>query len=140
MDEQRRLFVGWLATLPFWSLVWGVAQAAQVEAAEPQPQWYQLNEFFVAGFQFYEGVDLIEDIKVGDRFELIPEPENAYDSLAVRIEYQGVKIGYIPRRENKTLHLLLRQGAKLHAEAIYVAPEEMPWEMLELRVRYKISA
>ncbi|HND21753.1 MAG TPA: HIRAN domain-containing protein [Acidobacteriota bacterium] len=140
MDEQRRLFVGWLATLPFWSLVWGVAQAAQVEAAGPQEQWYQLNEFFVAGFQFYEGVDLIEDIKIGDRFELIPEPENAYDSLAVRIEYQGVKIGYIPRRENKTLHLLLRQGAKLHAEAIYVAPEEMPWEMLELRVRYKISA
>ena len=139
MDEQRRLLVGWLATLPFWSLAWGVAQATQVEAAQPQEQWYQLNKFFVAGFQFYEGVDLIEDIKIGDRFELIPEPENAYDSLAVRIEYQGVKIGYIPRRENKTLHLLLRQGAKLHAEAIYVAPEEMPWEMLELRVRYKLS-
>lgn len=37
-------------------------------------------------------------IGVGDRLELLREPTNPYDELAILVRKAGVKVGYVPRR------------------------------------------
>src|SRR3972149_5855769 len=52
----------------------------------------------LAGFQYYQGGRLWDEIKVGDPLTLTREPDNPHDSNAVRVEWQGHKLGYGPRR------------------------------------------
>lgn len=39
------------------------------------------------------------ELKEGETVDLIPEPENSYDPRAIRLEYNGHKIGYVPRKK-----------------------------------------
>ena len=39
------------------------------------------------------------EIKEGESLSVIPEPENDYDPKAIRLEYNGMKIGYVPRKK-----------------------------------------
>ncbi len=39
------------------------------------------------------------ELKEGENLSVIPEPENTFDSKAVRLEYNGTKIGYVPRKK-----------------------------------------
>lgn len=34
-----------------------------------------------------------------EEVSLLPEPENQYDPKAIKIEYKGIKIGYVPRKQ-----------------------------------------
>ncbi len=44
------------------------------------------------------------------RLDLVPEPTNPYDSNAVAVYYQGSKVGYIPRKQNRGLFKTLTKG------------------------------
>jgi hypothetical protein len=39
------------------------------------------------------------EIETGGKLKVIAEPENSYDPKAIRLEYNGIKIGYVPRRK-----------------------------------------
>ncbi len=39
------------------------------------------------------------ELKEGENLSIIPEPENTYDPKAIRLEYNGSKIGYVPRKK-----------------------------------------
>ena len=65
----------------------------------------------LAGFRYYDGKSLWEEIKVGDPLALVREPDNPYDGNAVRIEWNGRKLGYVPRRENAHLARQMDHGA-----------------------------
>jgi len=39
------------------------------------------------------------ELKEGEGLAVIPEPENSFDPKAIRLEYNGVKIGYVPRKK-----------------------------------------
>lgn len=109
---------------------------AKPESVAPPPvKYYDIDEFHVAGFQFHDGENVIDDIRPGERFTLRPEPDNPYDSRAVEILRGPDKLGYVPRKYNRHIFRLLRQGARLHAEAMTVHPDEDPWRMLEVRIR-----
>lgn len=69
----------------------------------------------LAGFRHYEGVELWRDMKTGDRLQLVREPDNPYDANAVRVEWRGVKLGYVPRRDNAAVARQLDRGAALEA-------------------------
>ena len=58
---------------------------------------------FVAGFQHHDGKRLYSRMQVGDSLTLVREPRNAHDANAIRVEWQGKLIGYVPRNENQTL-------------------------------------
>ena len=49
----------------------------------------------VAGISYYQSA--AANCSSGDTVELIPEPNNPYDRNAVRVDYHGRKIGYLPR-------------------------------------------
>jgi hypothetical protein len=58
---------------------------------------------FVAGFQHHDGKRLYSRMQVGDSLRLVREPRNVHDANAIRVEWQGNIIGYVPRDENETL-------------------------------------
>lgn len=57
MNIQRRTFLKGLAAVP---MVRPLAKAGQLPAATSE---FHLNQFFVAGFQFYEGPGLMQAIR-----------------------------------------------------------------------------
>ncbi len=71
---------------------------------------------------------------VGDSLDLIREPENPHDPRAVRVEWRGRHIGYVPRRENSDVARLIDRGARLEARITRLAESRDPWA----RVRFEI--
>ena len=69
----------------------------------------------LAGFRYHAGHRVWQDLAVGDRLELIREPDNRFDPNAVRIEWYGEKLGYVPRKENATLAWALDRGDPIRA-------------------------
>jgi len=69
----------------------------------------------LAGFRHYDGSRVLRELKAGDRLELVREHQNPYDASAVRVEWQGVKLGYVPRRDNAAVARQLDHGVALEA-------------------------
>jgi HIRAN domain len=69
----------------------------------------------LAGFRHYGGGEVLRDLKPGDRLELVREPANAHDANAVRVEWRGVKLGYVPRRDNAAVARQMDRGVALEA-------------------------
>lgn len=67
----------------------------------------------LAGFRYYEGKVLWEEMKVGDTLTLVREPDNPHDPNAVRVEWRGHTLGYVPRRENGHLARQMDHGAPM---------------------------
>lgn len=66
----------------------------------------------LAGFVYYDGKGVWERMKKGDRLTLLREPSNPHDANAIRIEWQGHMLGYVPRRENADLARQIDLGAR----------------------------
>ena len=64
----------------------------------------------IAGFTYYDGLDVIEELKQGTPVMLHAEPENPYDSEAVAIYYKDTKLGYVPQAKNSFVSNLLYFG------------------------------
>lgn len=65
---------------------------------------------------------------MGDRLTLVREPDNPHDPLAVRIEWRGVKLGYVPRRENREIAARLDRGGALLCRVAWINRWARPWE------------
>jgi hypothetical protein len=74
----------------------------------------------LAGFRYYEAPALWRELKTGDQLELVREPENPYDAGAIRVEWRGVKLGYVPRRDNAAVARQMDRGAALDARVAAV--------------------
>lgn len=59
----------------------------------------------VAGFR-YRDIS-IEDVSVGDEITLVPEPNNEYDTMAIKVMLGANHIGYINRGQLKAFHIWL---------------------------------
>ncbi|NWG39396.1 MAG: HIRAN domain-containing protein [Hydrogenophilaceae bacterium] len=93
-----------------------------------------LQDSPLAGFQYHQGKALWHEMQVGDRLDLKREPENRYDARAVRVEWRGQKLGYVPRRENADIARLMDNGARLEARITRLTESRDPWQ----RVRFEI--
>jgi hypothetical protein len=70
------------------------------------------RSFYIAGFTYYDGPFLFENLKVGTQLNLKRDKKNLYDPQAIKILHENVKIGYVPRAVNSTLYKLLKVGFK----------------------------
>jgi hypothetical protein len=93
-----------------------------------------LQDSPLAGFQYHAGKALWPRMQVGDALALIREPDNSHDAKAVRVEWQGHKIGYVPRRENADVARFMDGGQTLAARITRLADVRDPWS----RVRFEI--
>lgn len=92
----------------------------------------------LAGFQYHAGAELWPQLAVGHPLALVREPDNRYDGDAVRIDWNGRKLGYLPRADNTAVAQMLDRGERLQAriEQLQVSPD--PWERLRVAVELAV--
>ena len=74
------------------------------------------------------------EIRPGDRLQLIREPDNRHDRNAVRIEWKGQQLGYVPRAENRAVARALDAGEKLEGRVSKLRNDPDPWRRVEFEV------
>ena len=117
------------------SLFFVIAAIASITLAAAQPASRILVQSSpVAGFQFHEGKRLWDQLKVGDALALVREPGNAHDARAVRVEWNGHMLGYVPRAENDAVARQLDRGNKLEARIVRLTKHRDPWKRIEFEV------
>lgn len=94
----------------------------------------------LAGFQHYAGEALFPLMRVGDRVELMREPENPFDARAVRVDWRGVQIGYAPRLENVDLARLIDRGTAVEARILRLDQSRDPWKRVLLEFTITMPA
>jgi hypothetical protein len=108
--------------------IWAPPLLAQISAN------ILLQDSPLAGFQYHAGKALWPQMQVGDALTLVREPDNPHDARAVRVEWKGHKIGYVPRRENADVARFMDGGQALVARIARLAEVRDPWS----RVRFEI--
>lgn len=88
----------------------------------------------LAGFQFHEAADQWKDMRVGDPLALIREPNNPHDVRAVRVEWRGHMIGYLPRAENGAVAAEMDRGARVEARIGRLREHRNPWQRVLIEV------
>ena len=88
----------------------------------------------LAGFQYYDGKALWNDMKLGDALTLVRERDNPHDANAVRIEWNGSRLGYIPRRENADVARQMDRGAPVKARIVKLTEARNPWQRVLFEV------
>lgn len=88
----------------------------------------------VAGFAYHAGAQ--EDFKptAGEELSLHREPGNLHDNFAIRIDWQGQKLGYVPRPNNANLARAMDEGVALIARVRHYDAHAPLWRRLELVV------
>jgi hypothetical protein len=124
---NRRLFIERIAALVGLGAVIPPAQAATLRRIE-------LQRSPVAGFQYHRGESVWSDLKVGEGVMLVREPDNAFDSRAVRVDWQGNKLGYVPRIDNAAISHLLDSNQVVSAEIVSLRMSDNPWDRIEFAV------
>ena len=88
----------------------------------------------LAGFRYHEAGDAWPGLRVGDALALVREPDNAHDPRAVRVEWRGRLLGYVPRRENDAVAWGLDRGDDLRARISRLDPTRPPSRRVEFEV------
>ena len=98
-----------------------------------------LIDCHIAGFTYYDGLDVINELQLGTTVNLISEPENPYDPNAVSIYYGNTKLGYVPKNKNCLISDLLYfgHGYSVNARISQRDPEAHPED--QFRIVVKIS-
>ena len=113
------------------SLVW-LTLSATVGAGETIKVLVQSSP--LAGSQYYALAEVWPQIKRGDRLTLVREPENRHDHRAIRVEWNGRPLGYLPRTENRAVAKALDEGERLEARVSRLRDDPDPWRRVELEV------
>ena len=111
--------------------------AALLFAAAPalaQPIRILVQSSPLAGFQYYGGKILWDEMKEGDRLTLVREPDNRHDAGAVRVEWRGEKLGYLPRADNAALAAHMDRGVHVEGRIGRMAKNPNPWKRLRVDV------
>ena len=88
----------------------------------------------LAGFQYYDGKVLWDNMRVGDTLTLVREPQNPHDTNAVRVDWNGQSLGYGPRRDNRDVARQLDRGAPVQARIVNLKEARNPWQRVEYEI------
>lgn len=77
------------------------------------------------------------ELKEGETVLLIPEPENSYDPKAIRLEYSGHKIGYVPRKK-EGLDFSIQSWCHDHFEVVSAKIDQV-WYSFNNEITYEHS-
>lgn len=88
----------------------------------------------LAGFRYAEASVVWPELRPGDRLDLVREPDNPHDRNAVRVEWRGRKLGYVPRAENEALAWAMDRGETVSARISRLREHPNPRLRLEFEV------
>ena len=92
----------------------------------------------LAGSQYYAVSRVWEQIRPGDRLTLTREPDNRHDRNAVRVDWNGQQLGYVPRAENRAVARALDAGERLEARVAKLRDDPNPWRRVEFEVYLRL--
>jgi len=93
--------------------------------------------FHIAGFTYYDAVDVFEKLKIGMQLHLTHEPNNRFDPYAVAIYCGEAKLGYVPRSDNELISKFLNLGYTdlFETKISQVSPDTHPEKQIRVVVR-----
>ena len=86
---------------------------------------------FIAGSSYCDKT-VLESLEVGTYFELEAEPDNPYDKDAVKLMYNGQKIGYIAKQDHLAFVTCLKLKRNIYGVITAIKADEYP-------VKYEIE-
>jgi hypothetical protein len=92
----------------------------------------------LAGSQYHALDAVWTQIRPGDRLTLTREPNNRHDRNAVRVDWNGQPLGYLPRRENRAVAQALDAGRTLDARVARLRDAPDPWQRVLLDVYLRL--
>jgi hypothetical protein len=108
------------------ALLLGTAQAGEVRIlVQSSP---------LAGFKYHAGESLWHEMREGDRLSLVREADNEHDAKAIRVEWRGQKLGYLPRAENRAVAAAMDNGDKVDARIAKLRQHKNPWQRMLIEV------
>lgn len=69
----------------------------------------------VTGLQFHDYARCAKALEIGDRLELHRERLNEFDRAAIAVYFEGSKIGFVAKEDNKILSVLQDHEVPLEA-------------------------
>ncbi len=126
----RRHFLKFFSGLPFYLVLPKNGYAGTNNTREP----LLLDNFYIAGFQFYDGEYCLNKLIKQDLLLLKNEPDNKYDPYAVEIFSGSTKLGYVPRLRNQSISRMLLAGMPLFSTVENIQQDVSPWEAINVAV------
>ena len=111
-----------------------ISLALRLSAAQAESIRMLVQNSPLAGAQYYALGDFWTEIKVGDALELIREPDNKHDQNAIRVEWRGHKLGYVPRAQNRAVAAAMDLGDKLSPRVSSLSDNKNPWQRMAFEV------
>ena len=103
-------------------------------ALAKMPLRIELQRSPLAGFSYHHGEHVWSALAVGDTRELAREAGDRHDGRAVRVDWNGMKLGYIPRTDNAAVSHLIDSGRAVTATISALRDGGNPWQRIELSV------
>lgn len=88
----------------------------------------------LAGFQYHAGPAVWDDMKEGDALTLVREPDNRHDAQAIRVEWRGRQLGYLPRAENAPVAAAMDRGTRVVGRIARLTSHPNPWKRIRVEV------
>lgn len=84
--------------------------------------------FDIAGFTYWEGCLVLNELKVGTKLTLVREEDNKFDPYAVAVYLEETKLGFIPRTVNHDISKFLELGHTdiFDARVNRISPDQDP--------------
>lgn len=94
-----------------------------------------LFDTYVAGTSHVAGIEELEPyLNLNDKLDFFREPDNPYDAQAIMVKNSdGVKIGYVPRKDNVVFARLMDAGKLLFGR---ISSKELKgkWLRMEMKI------
>ncbi|HSD39243.1 MAG TPA: HIRAN domain-containing protein [Rhodocyclaceae bacterium] len=88
----------------------------------------------LAGVGYHQGGDVWPLLHEGDALSLVREVDNKHDPLAVRVDWQGHVLGYVPRDQSGPIATALDRGTALTARISKLREHPNPRERILIEV------
>ena len=94
--------------------------------------------FHVAGTRYYDMKKVLGRLEIGEELDIVPEPDNPYDSNAIALycyhDDREYKLGFVPKGLNKTIIEWINDFESVPRCSIASIEPLMP-DFLKLQVR-----
>ncbi|WP_448605069.1 HIRAN domain-containing protein [Thermoleptolyngbya sp.] len=131
---KRRGFLGFLGLGGGASIVPFGSPSSPTDTTSKSHTFTLLQTSPVAGFQYYDGEKVWQNLAIGDAVQLVRQPDNKHDEYAIEVYWKDRKLGYVPRVANRTLAQMLDRGETLTAKIANRQSADNPWERLEIEI------
>lgn len=93
----------------------------------------------VQGIQYDDRNQIAAQIKLGDKVGLVPEPDNKFDTFAVKVVYNGSQVGYLRRDIAKIISKEIKFGARINSYVKEVRPAttNYPYSRIEIGIQFE---